>query len=62
VAPYAYSSSDHNGITGAYIGVIKNGVLVPQGDVLTTDDTATGAVTPYMTAQPAAPASGVPSP
>ncbi|HEX4656104.1 MAG TPA: ABC transporter substrate-binding protein [Streptosporangiaceae bacterium] len=62
VAPYAYSSSDHNGITGAYLGVIKNGVLVPQGDVLTTDDTATGAVTPYMTAQPAAPASGVPSP
>ncbi len=62
VAPYAYSSSDHNGITGAYIGLIKNGVLVPQGDVLTTDDTATGAVTPYMTAQPAAPASGVPSP
>jgi branched-chain amino acid transport system substrate-binding protein len=62
VAPYAYSSSDHNGITGAYIGVIKNGVLAPQGDVLVTDDTPTGAVTPYMTAPPTAPASGVPSP
>jgi hypothetical protein len=62
VAPYAYSSSSHDGITGAYMGMIKNGVLVPQGDVLTTDSTPTGAVTPYMTAQPAAPASGVPSP
>ena len=29
VAPFAYSSSDHNGITGAYIGTIKNGALVP---------------------------------
>ncbi len=62
VAPYAYSSTDHDGITGAYMGVVKSGVLAPQGDVLVTDDTATGAVTPYMTAQPAAPASGVPSP
>jgi ABC-type branched-subunit amino acid transport system substrate-binding protein len=62
VAPYAYSGSSHDGITGAYIGVIRSGVLVPQGDVLTTDNTATGAVTPFMTAQPAAPASGVPSP
>ena len=61
VAPYAYSASDHNGITGAYLGVIKNGVLVPQGHVLVTDDTAAGAVSPYMTAQPPAPASGIPS-
>ena len=29
VAPYAYSSTDHNGVTGAYMAVIKNGVLVP---------------------------------
>src|SRR6516225_2503768 len=28
VAPYDYSSSDHSGVTGAYIGVIKNGALV----------------------------------
>jgi ABC-type branched-subunit amino acid transport system substrate-binding protein len=62
VAPYAYSSGSHDGITGAYMGVIKNGVLVQQGDVLVTDDSQTGAVTPYMTAQPAAPATGVPSP
>jgi hypothetical protein len=62
VAPYGYASGNHDGITGAYMAVIKNGVLVQQGDVLSTDDTSTGAVTPYMTAQPAAPATGVPSP
>jgi branched-chain amino acid transport system substrate-binding protein len=61
VAPYAYSASDHNGITGAYLGVIKNGVLVPQGHVLVTDDTPTGAVSSYMTAQPPAPSSGIPA-
>jgi ABC-type branched-subunit amino acid transport system substrate-binding protein len=62
VAPFAYSSTDHNGITGAYIGVIKNGVLVQMGEALTTDDTQTGPVTAYMTAQAPPPASGIPSP
>jgi branched-chain amino acid transport system substrate-binding protein len=62
VAPYVYSATDHNGISGAYLGVIKNGALVQMGDVLVTDDTATGAVTAYTTAQPPAPANGVPSP
>ncbi len=61
VAPYAYSSTDHAGITGAYIAVVKNGVLVPQGHVLVTDTSSTGAITPFMTAQPPAPASGIPS-
>jgi hypothetical protein len=60
VAPYAYSSTDHAGITGAYMGVIKNGVLVPLGHVLVTDTSATGAITPFMTAQPPAPANGLP--
>jgi branched-chain amino acid transport system substrate-binding protein len=62
VAPYAYSSTDHAGITGAYIGIIKNGVLMPQGHVLVTDTSPTGAITSYMTAQPQPPASGIPSP
>ena len=61
VAPYAYSSSDHSGITGAYIGVIKNGVLVPQGGTLVTDDSAAGKVTAFTGQQPAPPASGIPS-
>jgi len=62
VAPYAYSSTDHNGVTGAYMAVIKNGVLVQKGPVLTTDDSPTGAVTTVSGTQPAAPASGIPSP
>ncbi len=61
VAPFAYSKSDHNGITGAYMGSIKNGVLVPQGDVLVTDDSPTGDVTAQSAQQPPPPASGIPS-
>jgi ABC-type branched-subunit amino acid transport system substrate-binding protein len=62
VAPYAYSASDHNGVTGAYMAVIKDGVLVQKGPVLTTDDSPSGAVTPVSGSQPDAPTSGVPSP
>ena len=62
VAPYSYSSSDHAGITGAYMGVIQNGVVVQQGSVLVTDDSASGAVTAYSGSEQQAPASGVPSP
>jgi branched-chain amino acid transport system substrate-binding protein len=62
VAPYAYSSTDHAGITGAYIGVINNGVLTQEGSVLTTDTTATGAITAVTSTQSPAPASGIPSP
>jgi branched-chain amino acid transport system substrate-binding protein len=60
VAPYDYSATDHGGMMGAYIGVIKNGAIVQQGPVLTTDTTPTGPVTPYTGTQPAAPASGMP--
>jgi ABC-type branched-subunit amino acid transport system substrate-binding protein len=62
VAPYAYSATDHNGITGAYMAVIKNGALVPKGPVLVTDTSRAGAITTAGSTQPAAPASGVPSP
>ena len=61
VAPYAYSSSNHNGITGAYMAKIVNGALAPLGPVLVTDDSATGGFS-SPPAQPAAPASGIPSP
>jgi hypothetical protein len=60
VAPYDYSATDHGGMMGAFIGVIKNGAIVQQGPVLTTDTTPTGAVTPFTGTQPAAPASGMP--
>src|SRR5215469_13468450 len=60
VAPYAYSSTDHSGVTGAYIGVINNGVLVQEGSVLTTDTSPSTPVTTVTGTQQAAPASGVP--
>ena len=62
VAPYAYSATDHDGSTGAYMGVIKNGVIVPTGPTQVTDNSSTGAITTDQHAQPAAPASGIPSP
>jgi ABC-type branched-subunit amino acid transport system substrate-binding protein len=62
VAPYAYASSDHSGTTGAYMGIIQNGVIVQKGSVLTTDTSASGAITTYTGTEQQAPASGVPSP
>jgi hypothetical protein len=62
VAPYAYSSTDHSGVTGSYIGVINNGNFTQQGSVLTTDATASGAITTVTATQQPAPASGIPSP
>jgi len=62
VAPYAFSSSNHAGITGAYIGVIKNGVIVPKGSVMTTDTSPSGAVTTFTGSEQTAPTSGIPSP
>jgi branched-chain amino acid transport system substrate-binding protein len=61
VAPFAYSSTNHLGVTGAYIGTIQNGVVVQQGSVLTTDTSATGPISTYTGSEEQAPASGVPS-
>jgi len=60
VAPYDYSATDHGGMMGAFIGVIKNGAVVQQGPVWTIDTTPAGAVTQFSGTQPAAPASGMP--
>jgi len=62
VAPYASGSANHAGATGAYIGIIKNGVLVKEGPVLTTDTSTSGPVTTSTAAPQQAPASGVPAP
>jgi ABC-type branched-subunit amino acid transport system substrate-binding protein len=62
VAPYAYSATDHDGVTGAYIGIINNGVLTQEGSVLTTDTSASGPITNYSGSEQQAPASGVPAP
>ena len=60
VAPYAYSATNHDGVTGGYIGMIKNGALVQQGPVYVTDTSPTGAVTAYTGSEQAAPATGMP--
>ncbi len=60
VAPYDYSSSDHGGMTGAYIGVINNGVIVQQGPIWTTTTSPTSPVTAYSGTQAPAPSSGMP--
>lgn len=60
VAPYAYSSTDHDGITGAYMAEIENGVITSLGPVQVTDSTASGAVTTDSTTQPPAPTNGIP--
>jgi branched-chain amino acid transport system substrate-binding protein len=60
VAPFAYSATDHNGITGGYVAVIKNGVLVPVGPVQVTNISPTGPITTDTKPQPAAPATGIP--
>jgi ABC-type branched-subunit amino acid transport system substrate-binding protein len=60
VAPYAYSATNHSGSTGAFIGVIKNGVIVQQGPVLVTNTSSSGPVASYTGTAPPAPASGLP--
>ena len=62
VAPYAYATTNHAGATGAYIGVIKNGVIAEEGPVLTTDASASGSVTTSTGTLQRAPSSGVPAP
>ena len=60
VAPYNYSSTDHGGMQGAFIGIINNGAIVQQGPVWVTDTSPSGAVTAFTGTQPPAPASGMP--
>ncbi|MGD0068734.1 MAG: ABC transporter substrate-binding protein [Streptosporangiaceae bacterium] len=62
ISPFAYSSGDHAGATGAYIGIIKNGVVTQQGPIQVTDTTSSGPITTYTGTEQQAPASGIPSP
>jgi ABC-type branched-subunit amino acid transport system substrate-binding protein len=59
LVPFGFSSSSHSGYTGAQIGVIHGLVVKPTGTPLVTDD-GSGPITPYTTAQPQAPANGIP--
>jgi hypothetical protein len=47
-------------MTGAYIGVINNGVIVQQGPIWTTTTSPTSPVTAYSGTQAPAPSSGMP--
>jgi ABC-type branched-subunit amino acid transport system substrate-binding protein len=60
LVPFAYSSSDHSGFTGTQMGVIKGLTIHLMGQPETTDD-GTGPIQPYTTAQPTAPANGIPT-
>ena len=61
VAPYAYSSSNHAGATGAFMAVMNNGGLTQKGSVLTTDTSPSGAITTYSGAEQQAPTGGIPA-
>jgi branched-chain amino acid transport system substrate-binding protein len=60
VAPLAYGAASHDGMTGAWIGRISDGRLIPLTGVMTAGPDPAGAVAPYAVPQPAAPASGMP--
>jgi branched-chain amino acid transport system substrate-binding protein len=62
ISPFAFSASDHAGTTGAYIGIINNGVVTQKGPVLVTDTSSSGSITTYTGTEQQAPASGIPSP
>jgi ABC-type branched-subunit amino acid transport system substrate-binding protein len=61
LVPFRYTTTQHGGYGGAEIGKVEHGKIVLFGGPLTTDPTASGAITPYKTAQPQPPASGIPS-
>ena len=61
LSPYAYSSSDHFGFTGAQMGVIQNGVIVPSGPIYTTDPSSSSPVTTIPAPTGSPPSNGIPS-
>lgn len=58
--PLAYTAADHGGPRGAYVGVIRGGMLVPGAGTLVTSAAKTGPVTLYSSRWAAAPRGGVP--
>jgi ABC-type branched-subunit amino acid transport system substrate-binding protein len=59
LVPFRYSTSDHGGYAGVEIGQVRNGQIALFGGPLISEPTAGSPITPYTTAQPAPPASGV---
>jgi hypothetical protein len=61
LVPFRYTATQHGGYGGVEIGQIRQGKIVLFGGPLTTEPTASSPISPYKGAQPAPPASGVPS-
>jgi ABC-type branched-subunit amino acid transport system substrate-binding protein len=59
LVPFRYSAGVHGGYGGTEMGQVRGGQIVLFGGPLVTEPTAGSAITPYTTAQPAPPASGV---
>ena len=59
LVPFRYSKSDHGGYGGTEMGQVRGGKIVLFGGPLVTEPSAGSAITPYTTAQPAPPSSGV---
>jgi hypothetical protein len=62
LVPFRFNTTQHGGFGGAEIGQITGGKIVLSGGPVTSDPTATGAISPNTGTQPAPPASGVPGP
>jgi len=61
LVPFRYTKTEHGGYAGVEMGVIRGGVIVLDGNPLTTDPTPGSAIAPYTGTQPSPPASGVPT-
>jgi branched-chain amino acid transport system substrate-binding protein len=61
LVPFRYSKTDHGGYSGVQLAKVVGSAINAFGPILTTDPSASGAITPYTGTQPAPPASGVPS-
>src|SRR5271155_2346230 len=59
LVPFRYSTTEHGGYGGVEMGQVRNGKIVLFGGPLVTEPTAGSAITPYSSAQPAPPTSGV---
>lgn len=60
MAPLAYTQSDHGGVSGAYMGLVRGGSLTPLTGAVVADGIAAGVVSSYGYPQQTAPASGIP--
>jgi ABC-type branched-subunit amino acid transport system substrate-binding protein len=61
LVPFRYTKTEHGGYEGAEMAQVRAGKIVAIGGPLVTEPTASSPITPYTQAQPAPPASGVPS-